>query len=482
MEEKITGVQGNVLRVAIPLTLHVVSVVNGVVDERDEEFYPNTNHPVKVILIKGGDKYPYTASVSGNVVSFEDKGTLPIGEYQVDVLCRDGADNPYRYMARGAVEIVDATIDAGLIPGVEFDAEVFTLRGAMFLGLGGGGTLEQVQSDWDETNPESPAYIKNKPTIPDAQVQADWEQEDETAVDFIKNKPTIPTKLSELEEDADHVTVTMQETVEWSSKQSQLVSGTNIKTINGQSVLGSGNLVIGDLVFGNYENGSFYLGSYVNGVWTFVSLPVVGDTKKVYIDVQNNVIYRWDGNAFTKLSDVDLTGYVLASALATVATSGSYNDLTDKPTIPAAQVQADWNESNSSSKAFIKNKPTIPTVPTNVSSFTNDAGYLTSHQDISGKADKVAVVDVASTGDVTQTLSPNTFYKFGSIDSLAISLTAGSGFVMYAGKFTASANWGSNGLSIPATVDEATNNDAVEAGKTYEFSILDNIIVVKEVA
>jgi hypothetical protein len=32
--------------------------------------------------------------------------------------------------------------------------------------------------------------------------------------------------------------------------------------------------------------------------------------------------------------------------------------------------------------------PAIPTVPNNVSAFTNDAGYLTVHQDISGKADK----------------------------------------------------------------------------------------------
>ena len=46
--------------------------------------------------------------------------------------------------------------------------------------------------------------------------------------------------------------------------------------------------------------------------------------------------------------------------LKAVAFSGSYNDLSDKPT--------------------------IPTVPTNVSAFTNDAGYLTEHQDISGKA------------------------------------------------------------------------------------------------
>ena len=35
----------------------------------------------------------------------------------------------------------------------------------------------------------------------------------------------------------------------------------------------------------------------------------------------------------------------------------------------------------------------IPTVPTNVSEFTNDAGYLTAHQDISGKQDVIADLD-----------------------------------------------------------------------------------------
>jgi hypothetical protein len=52
--------------------------------------------------------------------------------------------------------------------------------------------------------------------------------------------------------------------------------------------------------------------------------------------------------------------------------SGSYNDLTDKPV--------------------------IPTVPTNVSAFTNDAGYLTQHQDISGKANTSDLAEVATTG------------------------------------------------------------------------------------
>lgn len=44
--------------------------------------------------------------------------------------------------------------------------------------------------------------------------------------------------------------------------------------------------------------------------------------------------------------------------LATVATSGSYNDLSNKPTIPAAQVNSDWNAA--SGVAQILNKPTIP--------------------------------------------------------------------------------------------------------------------------
>lgn len=40
--------------------------------------------------------------------------------------------------------------------------------------------------------------------------------------------------------------------------------------------------------------------------------------------------------------------------------SGDYNDLVNKPSIPAAQVNADWNETISESPAYIFNKPAIP--------------------------------------------------------------------------------------------------------------------------
>lgn len=51
-------------------------------------------------------------------------------------------------------------------------------------------------------------------------------------------------------------------------------------------------------------------------------------------------------------------------------------------------VQSDWNAA--SGDAFIKNKPNIPS---KTSELNNDSGFLTEHQDISGKADKVHTHD-----------------------------------------------------------------------------------------
>ena len=48
--------------------------------------------------------------------------------------------------------------------------------------------------------------------------------------------------------------------------------------------------------------------------------------------------------------------------LSSVATSGSYNDLLDKPTIPEPQVNSDWNSESGISQ--ILNKPELSTVAT----------------------------------------------------------------------------------------------------------------------
>ena len=70
----------------------------------------------------------------------------------------------------------------------------------------------------------------------------------------------------------------------------------------------------------------------------------------------------------------DLTndsGFLTSSDVAAVAISGDYDDLTNKPTIPAAQVNSDW--SAESGVAEILNKPTIPS---KTSDLTNDSGFV----------------------------------------------------------------------------------------------------------
>ena len=54
----------------------------------------------------------------------------------------------------------------------------------------------------------------------------------------------IPTSLSQLTQDTTHRVVTDTEKSTWNNKQNELVSGTNIKTINNTSLLGSGNINI----------------------------------------------------------------------------------------------------------------------------------------------------------------------------------------------------------------------------------------------
>lgn len=108
--------------------------------------------------------------------------------------------------------------------------------------------------------------------------------------------------------------------------------------------------------------------------------------------------------------DISVTELLGALGIKKVATSGSYNDLTDKPTIPTvpknvsaftndagyiteeqdptvpayvkaitAQNITDWNAKSTFSGSYndLTDKPTIPTVPTDVSAFNNDVGYIT---------------------------------------------------------------------------------------------------------
>ena len=158
----IKHVQGNVLRLNIPLTVKIRTIEGGEVVEHEEDFYPDTSKPITVSMVSSmGSKISFVPQVSGNVLTIRDSGLLKANMYGIEILCQDAEGNPYRYKANSAVQVVDATRDAGIVAGVEFDAEEYTLDGAVFISYG----VEQVQSDWNEQDDESKAYIKNKPDL-----------------------------------------------------------------------------------------------------------------------------------------------------------------------------------------------------------------------------------------------------------------------------------------------------------------------------
>lgn len=174
----------------------------------------------------------------------------------------------------------------------------------------------QVQSNWNESDASSPAYIQNKPSIPDAtsdltndsgfitlsdvpaQVQANWNESDSSAASYIQNKPTIPAA---------------QVNADWTAS---------------------------------------------SGVAEILNKPSIPSATS---DLTND-------SGFITLSDVP--AQVQSDWNETDTSDPAY--IANKPSIPAAQVNADWTAS--SGVAEILHKPTIPTA---TSDLTNDSGFIT---------------------------------------------------------------------------------------------------------
>jgi hypothetical protein len=97
---------------------------------------------------------------------------------------------------------------------------------------------------------------------------------------------------------------------------------------------------------------------------TFTANASSNVTANITVPTDTNDLTNGAGY-ITGINSTDVTnalGYtpVDPSNLATVATTGDYDDLLNKPTIPAAQVNADWNAN--SGVAEILNKPTLGTM------------------------------------------------------------------------------------------------------------------------
>ena len=105
----------------------------------------------------------------------------------------------------------------------------------------------------------------------------------------------------------------------------------------------------------------------------------------------------------TKVSDLtDDSGHYTKPATGIPASDLEETYLTSftetDPTVPNWAKQAQKPSYTAQEVGALPADTVIPTVPTNVSAFTNDAGYLTTHQDISMKANSADLAAVATSG------------------------------------------------------------------------------------
>ena len=191
---------------------------------------------------------------------------------------------------------------------------------------------DNVQVDWNESSSSSDAFIKNKPTLFSG------------SYTDLTNKPTLFS--------GSYTDLTNKPTL-FSGSYTDLTNKPTLATV---ATTGSYNdltnkptLVqifddLSDVSLGTVSEGKIL--KYTSGSWSAEDESSGGE---------NNVQADWNESS---------------------SSSDAY--IQNKPSIPSAQIQTDWTQSNSSSLDFIKNKPT------NVSAFTNDAGYITSSSVPSG--------------------------------------------------------------------------------------------------
>lgn len=105
------------------------------------------------------------------------------------------------------------------------------------------------------------------------------------------------------------------------------------------------------------------LPSYVDDVLEFdnkTAFPTSGESGKIYVAKDTNKTFRWSGTAYVEISASLALGETPSTAFAGDKGKKAYDhsQAAHAPANAEANVQSDWNESNTGSDAYIKNKPT----------------------------------------------------------------------------------------------------------------------------
>ena len=222
-----------------------------------------------------------------------------------------------------------------------------------------------VQVDWNETNTTSDAYIKNKPT-------------NLATTDDI---PTVPTKTSQLTNDSD------------------FVNSTYVNNKIAEASLSGGEVDLSGYVTKEIGNASQI--QFADGQ-TFQAKLDAGTLKGEKGDrgergpqgiegpTGEQGVKGDKGDAFTY---ADFTSEQLASL------KGAKGDKGDKG---EQGIQGERGQDGLTTNIIVNGNtythsdgtitlPNYPTVPTNISAFTNDSGYLTAHQSLEGLATETYV-------------------------------------------------------------------------------------------
>ena len=110
---------------------------------------------------------------------------------------------------------------------------------------------------------------------------------------------------------------------------------------------------VDDVLEGYFSEGKFYKESEH-------TTEMTGEAGKIYVDMATNKTYRWSGSAYAEISASLALGETSSTAFRGDWGKAAYehSQTAHAPSNAEANVQADWNESDTGSDAYIKNKPT----------------------------------------------------------------------------------------------------------------------------